>query len=358
MKVLIVNSILYTSETSSIKKVASIKDTMIYDLCLGFKKIGVDVTLAAGLDFKPTQQEDYPFEIKWLECKGKRIFKPNALPYCPQIKKVIKENQYDLIISSEVFSLNSFMLARRTPNNLIVWHELAKHNNIFKKIPSKLWYGIVAKIFFKNIKIVPRSIEAKNFISQFCNNVSDTVIDHGVNLDKFIPKTEKENYFAVCSQLIPRKRINLVLEKFAKYVEKFDKDTKLYIMGEGEEKQGLINQAATLGIENNVIFTGKLDHSRLINILNKAMAMLVYTEKDNSMVSIVESIAVCTPVLTTSVPYNSSYIKGHCLGIVNDNWDENDLQKITDKAYISNCLEYRESLATTAKAKTFLQILK
>ena len=41
MKVLIVNPILYTSETENIKRVESITDTMIYDLCLAFKKKGI-----------------------------------------------------------------------------------------------------------------------------------------------------------------------------------------------------------------------------------------------------------------------------------------------------------------------------
>ena len=50
MKVLIVNPILYTSETENIKRVESIKDTMIYDLCLAFHKKGISVTLAAAED--------------------------------------------------------------------------------------------------------------------------------------------------------------------------------------------------------------------------------------------------------------------------------------------------------------------
>ena len=54
--------------------------------------------------------------------------------------------------------------------------------------------------------------------------------------------------------------------------------------------------------------------------------MLVYTEKDNNMVSIVESLALATPVITTDVPYNASYIKAEKLGIVNNNWNEDDFQ--------------------------------
>ena len=196
-----------------------------------------------------------------------------------------------------------------------------------------------------------------SFISQFCNNVSDTVIDHGVNLEKFKYETEKENYFAVSSQLIKRKRIDKIIKVFSEYVKEEDSTCKLYIMGEGEERENLEALAEELKISNNVIFTGKLNHSDLIEILKKSKAMLVYTEKDNNMVSIVESIALATPIITTSVPYNSSYIKANELGIVKDDWNEDDLNKIArDNKYINNCMNYRKYLPTEYKAEQFISI--
>lgn len=49
--------------------------------------------------------------------------------------------EYDLIITSEVFSLNSLMAYRAAPDKTIIWHELAKHNAIMKKIPSKMEFS-------------------------------------------------------------------------------------------------------------------------------------------------------------------------------------------------------------------------
>lgn len=356
MRVLIVNPIIYTSETAKINKVSSIKDTMIYDLCLAFSDSGIDVTLAAAEDYKPENECDYPFEIIWLKTRIKKICKPNNFPFCPEIKKAAKKGNYDLIISSEVFSVNSLMLAMHQKKKLIVWHELAKHNNMMHKIPSHIWYGIVARLFFKNVRIVPRSIEARDFISSFCKNVSTNVIDHGVNLNKFTLETEKSNCFAVCSQLIERKQINRIIDAFSKYLNKYDDTAQLYIMGEGDEQTRLEAQVKQLGICNNVFFTGKLAHSELIEKLKQASAMLVYTRKDNNMVSIVESIAVGTPVVTTSVPYNARYIKANELGIVDDNWNEDTLNEIaTNKKYIDACANYRRSISTAARVDAFLE---
>ncbi len=360
MKVLIVNPILYTSETHEVKKVNSIKDTMIYDLCLAFKEKGIGVTLAAAEDFRPLDGEEYPFEIKWLETRFRKLLFPNVIPCCPGLGRLIKENAYDLIITSEVFSLNSLILARRTAKNLIVWHELAKHNSILRQIPSKLWYGVVARLFFKKALVVARSVEAKEFISKYCKNVSDEIVDHGVNLEKFTPCTEKENRFAVCSQLIERKQIDRIIAAFGRYLEKYDGSARLVIMGEGDMKIPLTEQAESLGITDSVTFTGKLSHSELIKNLQTSKAMLVYTRKDNNMVSIVESIAVGTPIVTTSVPYNASYIRANSLGIVGDSWGEDELKKICDENadYIAACLDYRQELSTARRVDKFIEIAR
>ena len=119
MKVLIVNPILYTNENRNIKKVNTIKDTMIYDLCLAFKKKGCDVTLAASDLYKPSENESYPLNIIWMRTRLTKLFPPHTLPYCPEVKKIAKSGNFDLIITSEVFSLNSLKLALCTPKNLM-----------------------------------------------------------------------------------------------------------------------------------------------------------------------------------------------------------------------------------------------
>ncbi|MDD6568353.1 MAG: glycosyltransferase [Eubacteriales bacterium] len=357
MKVLIVNPILYTNENRNIKKVNTIKDTMIYDLCLAFLKKGCDVTLAASDLYKPSENESYPFNIIWMRTRLTKLFPPHTLPYCPEVKKIAKSGNFDLIITSEVFSLNSLSLAVHSYKNLIVWQELGKHNRIMHGYASKIWYGIIAKMLFRKALIVARSEQAKKFISKYCKNVSDEIIDHGVNTKKFIPETKKDNQFAISSQLIKRKQIDKSITAFANYLKKYDSSAKLYIMGDGDEKENLRKLTKDLSADKNIIFTGKLGHNELIEILKKSIAMLVYTQSDLNMVSIVESLSLATPVITTSVPYCSSYIESESLGIVDDNWNEDDLRRIaTSDEYINNCMNYRKYLPTEYKAEQFLKV--
>lgn len=360
MNILIVNPIVYTSETKNITRADSIKDTMIYDLCLAFTQLGHKVTLFAGEPFKPVKQENYPFTVIWAKCALKKVFLPNCLPYMPSLVTYIQKNKknIDLIISSEVFSVNSLNAVLFANKKVIIWHELAKHNAIFRELPSKIWYNLVAKLFMRNTTVVARSYQAKEFIEKYCKNTQNFVIDHGVNLDKFKASNKKDNYFVVCSQLIQRKRIDLILKEFSEYLNSFDNTAKLYIIGDGELKDNLKSQCDDLKILDNVIFTGKIDHDKLLPYLSHAKALLIKTEKDNNMISIIESIAVGTPVLTTDVPLNSAYIKKYSLGIAK-NWDKNDLKEIVDNNanYVNNCLEYRKKLSTLAKAEEFTKIL-
>ena len=360
MKVLVINPIMYTSETKNINRASSIKDTMMYDFCLAFHEMGHAVTLVGGKPFKPTGNESYPFEVLWWECKCQKICMPHCLPFMPETYQYVKRHhsEYDLIITSEVFSLNSLMAYRAALDKTIIWHELAKHNVIMKKIPSKIWYGIIARIFMRNAKVIARSIAARDFVKKYCSNTDVNVIDHGVNLDKFKVSTEKDNSFVVCSQLIERKKIDGILEKFAKYLKQYDSTCLLYIIGGGELKEKLQIMAQSLGIAPNVIFTGKMTHDELFPILSRAKALLVNTVKDNNMISIVEAIAVGTPIVTTDVPLNSIYIKEYQLGIAKKQWDESDLNEVASNSemYVGNCIKYRYKLSTKQRVEQFLDI--
>lgn len=359
MNVLIVNPIMYTSETKTIKRAESVKDSMIYDLCLAFADCGHKVTLFAAEPYKTTRQEEYPFEIIWGKCAFQWVCLPHCFPYMPELPHYIREHkELDLIITGEVFSLNSLNAVFAANKKVIIWHELAKHNAMFKKVPSKIWYNIVARVFMRNTCVVARSEEARRFISKYCRMTKKYSIDHGVNLDKFQPSEEKDDYFVVCSQLIARKRIDGILYKYRDYLDRTGSSSKLYIVGDGPLREEMEKLTEQLGITEMVIFTGKMTHEQLLPYLARAKALLINTEKDNSMISIVEAIAVGTPIITTDVPLNSTYIKAHGLGIVG-NWTYQDLELISNdlKRYVTNCLNYRDSLSTKSNVARFIDAL-
>lgn len=360
-KILIINPILYTSETNQIPKVNSIKDTMIYTLCLGFVKLGHQVTLLAARDYQPINKENYDFPIVFMKTTGHKVFQPRCLPYMPELRGFLRKHQeYDLIISSEAFGTWSYTAARVYPEKTIIWQELAKHNNILHKIPSKVWYNIIARFLMRKILVVPRSEAAACFIRDFLPHVANICIDHGVDLNKFsLPEQiQKRNQFVVVSQLIERKRIDYTILQFKDFLEKGYQDYKLYIIGQGEQNEMLQTLVRQHHLEKSVIFCGQMSHEQLLPIVTDSRALLVSTAKDNNMVSIVESIVAGTPVITTSVPYNAAYIRREVLGIVSDDWNAEDLKVICmeNDMYVTNCMRYREKLSNTYLARQFIQL--
>ena len=190
----------------------------------------------------------------------------------------------------------------------------------------------------------------------YCNNVSSTVIQHGIDLNKFDFYPIKSKYFMVSSQLIPRKRIDKIIYTYSDFCDKYGKDYNLYIAGDGDDKTKLVDLVKRLKLNDHVFFLNKLPHSSLVSYLSKASALLIYTEKDNSMISISESIAVGTPIVTTSVPDNSMYIRDNSLGIVSDCWGADDLVKVVhnNSEYVHNCQKYRTTLDNNYNVNLFI----
>ena len=113
MKILVLNPILFTSTDGSLPKVETIKDTMMYGMCLGFKSFGHEVTLVSYDEYRPTKKETYDFEVKFLKSNGGK-FLPNALPLSFELKRYLKAHhqEYDMVLSSEVFAFHSLFAAR------------------------------------------------------------------------------------------------------------------------------------------------------------------------------------------------------------------------------------------------------
>ena len=69
---------------------------------------------------------------------------------------------------------------------------------------------------------------------------------------------------------------------------------------------------------------------------------------------------VGTPIVTTDVPLNSTYIKEYQLGIAKKQWDESDLNDVVSNSemYIENCMKYRYKLSTKQRVEQFLEVKK
>ncbi|MCH4156947.1 MAG: glycosyltransferase [Muribaculaceae bacterium] len=361
MNILILNPILFSGDGEKLPKVNTIKDTMIYTMCLGFKALGHRVVLISAKEYKPNKEEQYDFEIVFFESQCKKIFSPMVLPYSWNVYKYIKQHrgEFDMILCSETFGFHSLFAALLAPRKTLIWQELNVHQKKFHKIPSHFWHSVVVPLCFRKVRIVVgRSETARIFISKYMKRVSSITVDHGINIDKFTIATYKKRQFISSAQLIYRKNVDGIIRKFGDFIKMSgNSDFRLMIAGRGPMEHELRELVETLGINENVEFLGFLSHLELSKAVSESMAFLINTRQDLNMVSIPESIASGTPVITNMVPALAGFINEHGLGIAKDDWDKEDMVKVAnDTRFAENCVNIRGELSSTHVAKTLIDI--
>lgn len=359
-KVLLINPILYTAENDT-RKLTSIQDTLFVTVCKGFLEIGYEPVLLADEYYRPVNEEYFGFEIIYFKHRLRKIFKPSKMPLPIGLISYLRKNHqnFDFIITSEAFSWYSLIASIMCPDKTIIWQELAIHNKMLNGYASKVWYGIMVRLFMKKIVIAPRSEKAKQFIKLYCNRVDKDIYQHPIDIDKFKVKETKEKYFISISQLVPRKNVNKIIHCFSDFFLN-NSDYSLLICGDGEKKEELMKMAEESVACNKIRFLGQIGHSELGKLLAGSQGLLIYTDKDNSILTISESIACATPILTTTVPDNSVYVSHNKCGIVKNDWDDRDMSELVrnNEFYIRNCLDVRKKLTAKYLANEFDKLFK
>lgn len=361
MKVLIINPILTTAEHGVIRRRPSVIDTMISNFAMGFCDEGHQVTIVTQDDFRPTGHEEYPYEILFFKSRCPRVFSPALLPWPMGLKKWLKAHadEYDLVVASENFSIATLVAAWVCKRKLVIWQEMSLHQHKFFKIPSKFWYNVVNRLWMRDVLVVPRSVAAREFVKPYCLHVTDEIVDNGVNGRMLYPSDERDDAFACLSQLVPRKRIDLIIKRFSKLVVVPGyTHYLLHVMGDGEMAGALRQQVKDLGLEQNVIFHGFMRHAEMAGILRRCVALLVNTSKDLNMVSVTEAIVSGTPVVMNTMPISAPMVQSRRLGIARDDWDETDLIKAIQHydEFHRACIEARDTLTSQAGARRMISL--
>lgn len=365
MNILIINPMIYTAplKGAPIPRRESISDAMICNLCMGFINNGHKVTLIASEEYKPLKDERFDFDIIYLENSiAKYIPKfPHGLPVLKGLRRYLIENhsKYDIVISSELFTFHSITAARVCPEKLIIWQEFGNHHPFAYEIPSRIWHNTIVRFFIKKkVIIVPRSTVAQRFVRQYCDIVSDEIVNNSVDTNIFKYNEHKEDYLIVVSRLVPGKNIKYILEQYIKYIRKSNSQMLLYIVGDGPERETLEKYTKDENVSNRIIFLGSLEHRQFADLLSKAKGFMCCTKQELNMISITEALACGTPILTNCVPQQHEMITENNLGIAKDNWDDNDIAELiaNNKTYINNCKSIAGSLSNNVLSEQFINI--
>jgi glycosyltransferase involved in cell wall biosynthesis len=106
---------------------------------------------------------------------------------------------------------------------------------------------------------------------------------------------EYGDYLFTASRLTPLKRMDLVLQALA---QPEAGGARCVIAGEGEEMERLVRLSRTLGLEDRVTFTGRLDDAALIAHLARCRAVVFVPHDEDYGFVTVEAFAAAKAVIT------------------------------------------------------------
>lgn len=240
------------------------------------KKLGVDVRILALADSHHSKKVG---DIYYIHSFGVSFY-PNAratVAYRNRYIKEIMDWKPDIIHTQTEFC--TFFLAKRIAKKLNIpivhtYHTMYEHyTNYFIKNEIVGYKAVVlfSREILKNAEaVIAPTIKTKRALEQYGTHTPIEVIPTGLKLDKFqreMTKQEREirrtalgidkedKVLITVGRLGSEKNIDELLSNMVELLKKHTK-VKFLIVGDGPYRESLEEEARTLGIDKQVIFTG------------------------------------------------------------------------------------------------------
>jgi len=237
-----------------------------------------------------------------------------------KIANLINEYEIDIIQCQGVLNLFlsyiSKILSKKRPKIALYYHSFpAKYNSLPPK--SRFLFPLMIKTINKmSDLILPVSKQTRTFLVNSGADPEKTFIvynslnfdlihsfqkiDHLNDIDHIHQGLFQKKYVVYAAQLEEHKGHEILLKAFKKVLNNYN-DVYLVLIGNGSNKDHLINLSRDMNIEKNVIFTGKLEYELTINIMSGASIAVVPSYKETFCHALIEPMSLGVPVITTKV---------------------------------------------------------
>lgn len=203
--------------------------------------------------------------LKNLRKKVKRVFlEKDKIRYSiPLLYKILKKENPDIVInfSFEVMMLMGVFIIPFLKNICFINRQiniLSKSNfNFFKKLLLRIAYKNFNKIITQSKDMTEDLLRTVNMSKEKIIEINNpTDIDRIENLSNENIKIEfnkNDKIFLCVGRLVPQKGFDLII----KIMPLLNRTIKLYILGEGNEKENLLNLIKKLKLEEQVFLLGR-----------------------------------------------------------------------------------------------------
>jgi glycosyltransferase involved in cell wall biosynthesis len=238
-----------------------------------------------------------------------------------KLQRAIKNFKPDLIHAHYASSYGLLgALSGFTPFLISVWG-----NDVFDfPLKSVLHKKILEFTLSKASLILSTSKTMANETAKY-TSAQIEVVPFGVDTNIFKPATAKsifnENDFVIgtVKSLYPKYGIEYLIRAFKLLKEQYpDLPLKLLIVGEGLLEHSLKKLTRELGIHQDTVFTGKVNHSEISSYYNMMQICIFPSVHESFGVAVIEALACEKPVVATNVGGFAEIISNNKTGLLTD----------------------------------------
>ncbi len=187
-------------------------------------------------------------------------------------------------------------------------------NEKFIPITQKiLWWYIGLSLKNSDYITAPNQY-ARNEILKHYSTLHVEEISNGLDLEIFkkhktIEETKKlypfinEKSFIYIGRLGKEKSVNILIEAMEKLI-KLQPEARLIIVGDGPEREKLINMMNRINVSRNITFTGKIPHTDLLQsgLIHYSKCFVTASTSEVQPMTVLEALLCNTPAIVPNVP--------------------------------------------------------
>lgn len=291
------------------------------------KKDGVTTVYLRSIRFPfyPDQINDVPDNKKILKVKLPRLAYRHGLwitvdPY-PELKKALNKFRPDVIHNqtAEMIAIAARRYAKKYdvpmvstghayPDNLTSQVKLLKP--IKKPLDAMLRTYMASFLKHSEYATMPTEMAIDDLVPKNRRHFDVTVepLSNGVDLSQFTPGKAKEKVLRryhlepkkprvlYVGRVDPEKSISNVVTAFAGVVEKIP-EAELVVVGDGTDRQRLVDLAKALGIQKSVKFLGRIMLPDIVEIYRSATLFATASETETQGIVLIEAAATGLPLI-------------------------------------------------------------
>lgn len=181
------------------------------------------------------------------------------------------------------------------------------------KIIHQLLKPIRRKVLKHSIAVTANSESLKR-LSETADPYPVVVIPNGVDTEFYSPlektdSAESEFSFIFVGRFQEQKNLFYLLEQFSKAIQYSQKKVRLNIVGDGPQKQDLINYSLKLGINNFVEWHGWSSKQNVRVLYRKSNCLVLPSLYEGMSNVVLEAMACGLPVIASNVAGNDALVK-------------------------------------------------